>query len=361
MKSAFIPFLIGLCSLFNVSDALGQTYINQIFFSDFKIDGSTQPIVADPARNVTYSITLSKPSGYHGAVDVGLCFGTAAGPNTNAFLAGGGSLPGGAESYPRVGWVTGSGGRDYYYLDVNNPGSPTNIINTALIARAINAGYTHIYAVAVNRNSATYANPNAMRGVSAGFPIGLPCISDNFVQNITETGYRIFTAGQTLRVGFDANPSYPLGDVVISGNASVTFAARDAIVFGPGFSVVPGATCSAEITSYVCSELPARISSSDSPASSSESITPESSTNSLRADNFSEQQRNTTAYPNPAAETLTSPDDAENATLVNDQGKTVKTADKSGKLNVKDLPDGLYNLRMLQNGKVVNQRIQVKH
>jgi hypothetical protein len=69
----------------------------------------------------------------------------------------------------------------------------------------------------------------------------------------------------------------------------------------------------------------------------------------------------TTAYPNPAAESITAPDGAENAVLVNDQGKTLKTADKSGKVDVQNLPDGLYNLRMLQKGKLINQRIQVKH
>ncbi|GAB3657353.1 hypothetical protein GCM10027594_29340 [Hymenobacter agri] len=35
--------------------------------------------------------------------------------------------------------------------------------------------------------------------------------------------------------------------------------------------------------------------------------------------------------------------------------------DKEGKLDVRDLPAGLYNLRMKQKGKLINQHIEVTH
>ena len=67
------------------------------------------------------------------------------------------------------------------------------------------------------------------------------------------------------------------------------------------------------------------------------------------------------AYPNPATESISIPADVTGATLVNDKGKTLQRADASGKLDVQAIPDGLYNLQMMQDGKLINQRIQVKH
>lgn len=69
----------------------------------------------------------------------------------------------------------------------------------------------------------------------------------------------------------------------------------------------------------------------------------------------------TTAYPNPTTETLTLPTGMEAATLLNSQGNVVQRSDASGRLNVQKLPAGSYNLQMRQNGKLINQRIEVKH
>jgi len=69
----------------------------------------------------------------------------------------------------------------------------------------------------------------------------------------------------------------------------------------------------------------------------------------------------TCAYPNPANESITIPVGIERATLVNEKGKTLRTADASGKLDVQSLTEGLYNLQMMQDGKLINQRMQVKH
>jgi hypothetical protein len=69
----------------------------------------------------------------------------------------------------------------------------------------------------------------------------------------------------------------------------------------------------------------------------------------------------TEAYPNPANESLIAPNGVESATLVNSAGKPVRVADQSGKLDVQSLPEGLYNLRIMRDGKLINQRIQVKH
>jgi hypothetical protein len=68
-----------------------------------------------------------------------------------------------------------------------------------------------------------------------------------------------------------------------------------------------------------------------------------------------------TAYPNPAVESLTVPENASQAVLTNSQGNVVQEASKAGQIDVHQLPNGLYNLRMQVNGKAVNQRIQIKH
>ncbi|MGI4871347.1 MAG: T9SS type A sorting domain-containing protein [Janthinobacterium lividum] len=66
------------------------------------------------------------------------------------------------------------------------------------------------------------------------------------------------------------------------------------------------------------------------------------------------------AYPNPATGTLTLPEGTYNAVLLDSQGKPVRESN-SGYLDVRTLPAGLYNLRTVQDGKVVNQHIEVQH
>ncbi|MDO7885256.1 T9SS type A sorting domain-containing protein [Hymenobacter cheonanensis] len=68
-----------------------------------------------------------------------------------------------------------------------------------------------------------------------------------------------------------------------------------------------------------------------------------------------------TAYPNPAAESLSLPAGTQEATLINSQGNVVQANNQANALDVHKLPDGLYNLRMKKGGKVINQRIQIKH
>jgi hypothetical protein len=67
------------------------------------------------------------------------------------------------------------------------------------------------------------------------------------------------------------------------------------------------------------------------------------------------------AYPNPSSESLTVPMGATGGVLLNSQGRVVQRTDNAGKLDVRQLPAGLYNLQMQQNGKQVNQRIEVTH
>ncbi|WP_460547286.1 T9SS type A sorting domain-containing protein [Hymenobacter daeguensis] len=68
-----------------------------------------------------------------------------------------------------------------------------------------------------------------------------------------------------------------------------------------------------------------------------------------------------TAYPNPASDVLNMPEGATNAVLLNDQGKVVRQPDAKGKLDVRTLPAGTYNLRTNQEKTVINQQIQVTH
>ena len=78
-------------------------------------------------------------------------------------------------------------------------------------------------------------------------------------------------------------------------------------------------------------------------------------------DPIAEARTAATAYPNPASESLTVPTGATDAVLLNSQGKAVARPDKGGRFDIQRLPAGLYNLQMQQNGKRVNQRIEVKH
>lgn len=67
------------------------------------------------------------------------------------------------------------------------------------------------------------------------------------------------------------------------------------------------------------------------------------------------------AYPNPVSEILIIPRNSDMVTLLNSEGKAMVTSIINGQLNVKQLLDGLYDLRMRQNGKWISQHIQVKH
>ena len=67
------------------------------------------------------------------------------------------------------------------------------------------------------------------------------------------------------------------------------------------------------------------------------------------------------AYPNPAFELIEIPIGTDNAILFDALGNVVQKAGDKGKLDVNSLSNGLYNLRMQQGGKTVNQRIQVQH
>lgn len=67
-----------------------------------------------------------------------------------------------------------------------------------------------------------------------------------------------------------------------------------------------------------------------------------------------------TAYPNPASESLTLPTGAQQAVLLNSQGRVVQQA-AAGTFDVRALPAGLYNLQMRQDGKLINQHVEVKH
>jgi len=69
----------------------------------------------------------------------------------------------------------------------------------------------------------------------------------------------------------------------------------------------------------------------------------------------------TEAYPNPATESITVPEGTQSATLLDKQGNVVQKADEQGKLDVRRLPEGLYNLQLWQDGKLVNQHMQIQH
>ncbi|UOQ70973.1 T9SS type A sorting domain-containing protein [Hymenobacter cellulosilyticus] len=77
-----------------------------------------------------------------------------------------------------------------------------------------------------------------------------------------------------------------------------------------------------------------------------------------------EPVQSTFAYPNPAGDYLTFPENTTGITIKDQEGKTVgikKSLLANGRLDTRLLPEGLYQLRMVVSGKVVSQRIQIKH
>lgn len=68
------------------------------------------------------------------------------------------------------------------------------------------------------------------------------------------------------------------------------------------------------------------------------------------------------AYPNPANDQLTLPARAERIELYNPSGKSVPLPPRrDNMLDVRGLPEGLYQLRLYVDDKPVTQRIQIKH
>ena len=77
--------------------------------------------------------------------------------------------------------------------------------------------------------------------------------------------------------------------------------------------------------------------------------------------NSATEQSFTTAYPNPASEMVTVPTGISDATLLDSKGNGVQRLNDAGNLDVRNLPNGLYNLQMRHNGKLINQRVQIVH
>lgn len=75
--------------------------------------------------------------------------------------------------------------------------------------------------------------------------------------------------------------------------------------------------------------------------------------------------RTATAYPNPVADQLVMPAAIQQAQLFDNRGKLRRTylAEPAKKtLDVKDLPAGLYQLRLMQlDGRVTSQRLEIQH
>lgn len=351
-----------------------NTYVNEIFITNFKIEGSTQPIVPTPYRSVTYSLTMSKPHGYHGRVYVIIIFGDASGATQyNTGVTAARIMPPDIASFPNDGWTDGNNGRDYYDVTATHPspgpGNNDASFNTSVLANNTNPNYTHLYAIAINTSSTTYADPGAVRGLSTGIKIGLPCISDNYVQNVNvpSTVFKQYSAGQTLFVGRNVTNRVASGDVTVQKDGAATFIARDAIALQEGVNIL-GGTSQVEfyIFSSICSEssLIGDNPPSDSTQPSIDSFASSGADANSRAPTpFSDEQREDgiTIYPNPTSAVLNFNSSVESITIFDEKGRQVLTVKKVDRVDMQTLPNGLYNLQVWDKGILTNHRIQVKH
>jgi hypothetical protein len=362
MKLTLLSALFGCASLLAASSATAKTapagiaqtnvYVNEIYVTDFRIEGSTQPLSVTPSRDVKYTVRLSKPHTYHGLGTATTFDETLSGnigaatrsiSNNFATFNSGGYVPG---------WVDDGNGRDHYDVTDTEPTLPRGVttagFNTSKLA---NTKYTHIYAVVRNQNATDYADPGALRGASAGFLIdkGPVCISNNGVFNVT------FSAGQAKT--FSAGDIISAGGVVVNSGASLTLKARNKVLLTEGVAIKAGAEAQFYIDNSVCTSS-AKIADDSGETATSDRA---SDVSRSLANSSEEQQSATLAYPNPVSEALVLPENISKVTLLDIQGIPVRAAVESGKINVQGLTEGLYNLQMRQNGKVLNQHIQVKH
>jgi hypothetical protein len=314
------------------------TLSDAVTITSFTIDGAKALSINSVAKTVTYSLGLSKDPGYtdefsiaiisnSGAVTFGASEIISAGATTNS------------STWPltgtkRVGTIT-----KPFQISSQNVSTADN--NLAAVAKSFRGEILKV----TPRLSSTETTAIALTVTAP------PCVSDVYVQN-TSSLKGTTSAGKNLYAG-RAVANTTNGDVVIRSGQNVGFTAREGILMSDGFTVEAGATFAAYIDGGVCSS--ARLASEEAVA-----YKPTSEQTSSRSFTGQEQQI-ATAYPNPTAATLILPEGVENVTLLDQQGRPMQVRSKSGKMNVQNLPDGMYNLQMQQNGKVVNQHIEIKH
>lgn len=370
MRLLLSTVLLSCTNLFSPAETVASptktaAYVNEIFITNFKIEDTAQPVAITPARFVTYSLKLSKPHGYHGYVYVRLILGyskTVTDQNpADASLTVGRSTPPDIASFPADSWVDGRDGRDYYEITATYPTPNSTKSDAGFNTQRLGfSDYTYIYAIAVNQNTTNYANPNELRGVSAGIAIARTvCVSNNNVQNITVSSgqNKVYSAGDVLLAGNSITSTKSTGDVVVNSGGSLVLNARNQVALLEGVSINTGGEAQLYLDSNVCTSSARTTEDTSQSATATRSSEQSQSSTSLPE----EQSRVTMAYPNPVSEILTLPKNTDKVMLLNLKGMPVRASTESGRLNVQSLPDGLYNLQIQQNGKIFNQHIQIKH
>jgi hypothetical protein len=360
MKRLVFALCFGICYFLSAVNAQSQTFTNQIIITNFLLNGSSQPLTLTPTQQVYYSFTMSKPSGYHGAVNAYLVLGTASGPNLSP-ISPLSNTPREIDNIyatnTRYGWASNGNGRDIY--DVNryqpSPVGSNNYFMTNNFAFSNNPTLTHLYVVLYNTTATNYANPGALRGISQGIPISRtpPCLTTIYLQNRQLAG--IYSAGQSLLVGRSVNTSAASGPVTVLLGSTADLLARTEIVLAEGFEVAQGANLSATIDPNVCS-------------------------NSLREDTTEEQSKisaslavdvvanetQVAVYPNPASDEvlvrLPENGASREGVIYNSYGRKVQQftlPSGQSKVDVRTLTPGIYYIHTQVEGKVIKTRFRV--
>jgi hypothetical protein len=327
----------------NLSDAVTIT--------SFTVEGSKALSISSAAKTVTYVLGLSKDPGYPDDVSITIR-GNAGFSDTfsPAIISANRSTT--SSSWPlsgtkRVGTIT-----QAFSISTRDVGASDN--NLAAVVTSLGG---QVPLALTPRTSSTQTTAVALTQTTP------PCASDVYLQNTSSLTGRI-SAGLILHAGRRVDLNSTLGDVLIRAGQTVTFAANTSVLLEEGFGVEAGASFAASQVDNVCSS---QLVAEDPPQEyiayepSNQSATAQADVARRSANTVGMQEQVTKAYPNPASESIFIPDGSENVTLFNKSGVKVKAVNTAGQLNIQSLPEGLYNLQMQQNGKVINQHIEVKH
>jgi hypothetical protein len=313
-----------------------------VTITSFTVDGAKSLAISPTAKTVTYSLGLSKDPGYTDEFVVSIRGNSGAATLFSPPITSAGAITA-SSVWPltgtkRVGTITKS-----FQISTQDITNGDN--NLAAVATSLNG----VTLTLTPRFSSTQTTAIALTQTAPA------CISDVYVQN-TSSLNGTTSAGKNLYAG-RAVTNTTNGDVIIRSGQNVGFTARESISLSDGFAVGAGATFAAYIDGGVCSS--ARLAAE---GMSQETIAYTAANEKTSSRSFTgQEQQIATAYPNPTAATLILPEGVENVTLLDQQGRPTQVRSKSGKMNVQNLPDGMYNLQMQQNGKMVNQPIEIKH
>jgi hypothetical protein len=207
---------------------------------------------------------------------------------------------------------------------------------TATFVATMDATQLWLYSTPVSGDQTNAASLNNLTITTTCFT------DDDYFQNTSTLPALEQTQG-SIYAGNSATGAPPYGPVVVAAGQTVQFAASKEIQLKDGFSAVEGSSFSAQFVGVGCAY--SRV------ASSPLAVAP------------SQLPVKLTASPNPATDYLHLPEGVKQVALYNSKGEQliVQAVHSNSQLDVRELPNGLYLLRMVQDGIAATQKIVIKH